>query len=158
MEISFKKEQVDEISFKVGIPKVMVNEIISGYVGYLRGRIQAGKTVKFLNICYLRVAGKDEELHETLAYISTELSKELGRSQVMVNRVLLELEEMIIRDVSRLGAVTVRGLVRIKAENTYSGYRVRIKKSTSYNGEDVYVTTLPSFKRRVYRRMEGVGA
>ena len=156
MEISFKRDQIEEISFKVGIPKTVVYLVISRYVDYLKGRLEDGNTVKFLNICYLKVSGREEELHETLAYIANELGKDVGQSQNMVFRILLEMEEMVVKNLSELNAFTVRGLVRVKVENTFDGYRVRVKKSTVYNGHDVYITTLPSFKRKVYKRMEAI--
>lgn len=150
METIFKDEQVSLISKQLGIPKVQVNKIITTYVHYLRCKLDSGETIKFLNICYLKYEGKDEEVHETLAYVSHEVGEVIGQSQVVVYRVLTTFEETLIKELKKLNSFSVRGLIRIKLEKNYKGdYKVRTKKSTVYNNEDIYVTTLGSFKRRV---------
>ena len=149
MEIVYKDAQISQVSNHLSIPKTTVNQIFSTYVDYLKGKINNGETVKFLDVCYLRVDGKDEQIHETLAYISHELADMLKLSQVMVYRVLTTYSEFLIRDLKKLNSYSIRGLLRIKLEKNYKGeYRVRTRKSTVYNGRDVYVTTTNFFKRK----------
>lgn len=150
MDIVFKDDQVNQISKYLKITKITVSNVLTMYVNYLKGKLSEGETVKFLNVCYLRVAGKDESTHETLAYISHELANDLGLSQVIVNRVLTTYEEFLIKDLKRLYKYSIRGLVRIRLERNHKGeYRVRIKKSTVYNGQDIYISTTGYFKRKV---------
>lgn len=149
METVYRDDQVAQISKHLGIPKVTVTNILTSYVNYLKGKLESGETIKFLNVCYLRVGGKDESLHETIAYTSNELGNSLGISGNMVYRVLTTFEEFLIKDLRKLYSYSIRGLIRIKLEKNYKGeYKVRTKKSTVYNCEDVYVTTTGYFKRK----------
>lgn len=149
LETVYKDAQISQVSNHLNIPKTTVNQIFSSYVEYLKNKIDNGETVKFLDICYLRVEGKDEQIHETLAYISHELADDLKLSQVLVYRVLTTYGEFLIRDLKKLNSYSIRGLLRIKLEKNYKGeYKVRTKKSTVYNGKDVYVTTTNFFKRK----------
>lgn len=149
MECIFKDTQVTQISNHLGITKKVVNDILTYYVGYLKSKLESGETVKFLNVCYLKVGGKDIEVHETLAYISNIIGKELDVTQSVVYRVLTSFEDFLIKDLQNLNSYSIRGLIRIKLEKNYKGeWKVRTKKSTAYNNWDIYITTLPSFKRR----------
>lgn len=150
METVYKDTQISQVSNHLNIPKTTVYEIFTTYVDYLKEKIDNGETVKFLDVCYLRVNGKDEQVHETLAYISHELADKLKLSQVVVYRVLTTYSEFLIRDLKKLNSYSIRGLIRIKLERNYKGeYKVRTRKSTIYNGKDVYVTTTNFFKRKV---------
>lgn len=150
METIFRDAQVTQIANYLGIPKKTVCSVITEYVSYLRNKLENGETVKFLNVCYLRYEGRELQVYETLAYISNNLGKELGLSQTLVYRVLTGFEDFMIKDLQKMNSYTIRGLIRIRLEKYIDGgYRVRTKKSTAYNNWDIYVTTLPSFKRRV---------
>ena len=149
METVYKDEQVSQLSRYLNIPKSTVKDVLNTYIQYLKNKLDSGETVKFLNVCYLRVGGKDENNHETLAYISNELGKCLDVSQVVVHRILTTYEEFLIRDLKKLYSYSIRGLIRIRlTKNQYGDYKVRTKKSTAYNGKDVYVTTTGYFKRK----------
>lgn len=149
METVYRDEQVSQISSKLGISKKDVTTVLSNYTEYLKGRLNEGKTIKLLNICYIRVDGKDEEMNETLAYISTELGKRVGINPNVVYRVFTSFEELLIRDLRKLYSYNIRGLVSIKLEKNFKDeYKVRIKKSTSYVGNNIYVSTCGSFKRK----------
>ena len=149
VETVYKDAQISQVSKHLNIPKTTVYQIFTAYVDYLKGKIDKGETVKFLDVCYLRVNGKDEQVHETLAYISHELADSLKLSHVVVYRVLTTYSEFLIRDLKKLNSYSIRGLIRIKLEKNYKGeYKVRTKKSTVYNGKDVYVTTTNFFKRK----------
>lgn len=149
MENIFKDTQVSLISNHLGIYKTTVESIISEYVSYLRGKIDNGESVKVLNICFLRVNNNTTPIKETLAYISYEIAERLNLTQNVVYRVLSTWEEFIIRDLQKFNSCSIRGLIRVRLEKDYKGdFVVRTKKSTVYNGKDVYVTTLPGFKRK----------
>ena len=149
METIFKDIQVAQISQYLGISKKAVNDIITNYVSYLKAKLESGETVKFLNVCYLRYEGKELDVHETLAYISNNLGKDLGLSQTVVYRTLTAFEDFLIKDLQNLNSYSIRGLIRIRLEKNLKGeWKVRTKKSTAYNNWDIYITTLPSFKRR----------
>jgi len=123
--------------------------VLTAYINYLQTKIAEGKTVKFLNICYIRVYGCKEETHETLAYISYEIGKEVGQSQNVVYRILSTYEESIISDIKSMFAYSIKGIVRLRLEKDYHGnLRVRAKKSTIYDGYDIRVITTGSFKRK----------
>lgn len=149
MDNFFKDEQAGIISKTLNIPKVHVYTVITEYVSYLKRRLDQGETIKFLNICYLRYDGKDESFHETMAYISGELSKLCNLSSDLIFRVLDCFESLIIKELQKLNSFCIRGIVRIHLEKYNGEYKVRINKSTVYNSKNVYVSTLPSFKRRV---------
>ena len=149
METVYRDDQVTQIGKYLGIPKNVVCDVITSYVEYLKNKLEGGETIKFLNICYLKVGGKDEGVHETLAYTAHELGDRLDVQPNVVYRVLTTFEEFLIRDLKKLYSYSIRGLLRIRLEKNYKGeYKVRTKKSTVYNGMDVYVTTLGSFKRK----------
>lgn len=149
METIFRDGQVTQIANYLGLSKRTVCSVITKYVEHLKEKLESGETVKFLNVCYLCYEGKDMQVCETLAYVANNLGKELGLSQTVVYRVLTGFEEFLIKDLQKLNSYTIRGLVRIRLEKYVDGgYRVRTKKSTAYNNWDIYVTALPSFKRR----------
>lgn len=149
-EVVYKDTQITQVSNYLGISKVSVDKVLTYYVDYLKEKLEKGETIKFLNICYLRVNGKQETMHETLAYVSDEIGSILGISQVVVLRILSTYEEILIKDLKKLYAYSIRGLIRIRLEKNYKGeFKVRTKKSTVYNGKDIYVTTTNSFKRKV---------
>lgn len=149
-EVFFRKEQVEEISSKLNITKLSVEEIVFAYEDYLIKRLQLGESVKFLNICFLK-RNKADSTIETLAYTSTEISKEFnGRySSEMILRVLTTFQEVIESNLKKFNGFSIKGLVRIRLVEYGNGYKVRIKKSTTLNGEDVRVQTIGSFRRKV---------
>lgn len=143
----FKDEQIAIVAAKLKMPKAIVKDVIEEYIGRLRDRVYNGYTTKIFNICYLRVNGDlDSKETETLAYTATEVGKTVGVPSNTAYRCISFFEEQIISDLQRERRVAIRGLIRIQLN---SDGKVRIKKSTSYNGEDVYVITLNSFRRRV---------
>ena len=149
MEIVFKDSQIAQISSHLNITKTSVHNILTEYISYLRNKISNGESIKFLNVCYLRVDGQVENTFETLAYIANEIGQRVGQQQPIVYRVLTTYEEFLIKDLRKLNSYSIRGLIRIKLEKDYKGnWVVRTKKSTVYNGHDIYVTTMPSFKRK----------
>ena len=149
METVFKDTQIAQISNHLNITKTVVYSILTEYITYLKNKIANGESIKFLNVCFLRVDGNSEYTSETLAYISHEIGNNIGQQQTLVYRVLSTYEEFLIKDLRKLNSYSIRGLIRIRLEKDYNGnWKVRTKKSTVYNGVDVYVTTLPSFKRR----------
>lgn len=150
MDIIYTKEQIASIANELGISKSDVNNILGCYSGYLQTKILEGKTVKILNICYLKNNNENLDIsnayRETLAYIATELSEMIGLGSVTIQRVLSTLEDFIVADIKEGKGYSLRGLVRIRCNKDG---KVRIKKSTKWNGEPVSVVTLHSFKRRV---------
>ena len=150
METVYKDVQISQVSKHLNIPKVVVRDIFTTYVNYLKDKLSRGETIKFLNVCYLKVGGKDESVHETIAYVANEIGQKLGHSQTTVYRVLMAYEDFLIRDLRKLYSYSIRGLIRIRLEKDYNGnYKVRTKKSTAYEGYDIYVTTTGYFKRKV---------
>lgn len=145
----FKRELIEYIHCTLNIPRTTIDSVINRYVEYLKGKLESGQSVKFLNVCYLKVKSDTEDsIQETLAYTAVEVGKQLKVSGQTAIAILFALEEAIINSCSVTNSVrgtTIRGLVRIKME----GDNVRIKKSTAYNGFDIYITTLQSFRRRV---------
>lgn len=149
METVFKDTQITQISKHLNIPKTVVYSVLTTYINYLKEKIDNGESIKFLNVCYLRVNGKEENTFETLAYISNKIGIIVGQQQPVVYRILSTFEEFLIKDLRKLNSYSIRGLIRIRLEKNYLGeWKVRTKKSTVYNGLDIYVTTLPSFKRK----------
>jgi len=150
METVFRDVQVSQIASRLGITKISVTSVLTEYFNYLIEKLENGKTIKILNICYLKVGGQEQKNHETLAYISNEIGKKVGVSQSVAFRILTSFEEYLIRDLQRMYKYSIRSLVRIRLEKNYKGeFKVRTNKSTRYNGRDIYVTTLGSFKRKV---------
>lgn len=145
MVILYRDEQINTISNNLNIPKVLVKQVITSYIDYLSKMIDEGKPVKFLNICNIRVNGKIDETHETLAYIATELSREINQSSVVVKRILSNFEESIVYDLRHGFSYTIRGLIHLKME----GNTVNCRKSSKYQGQDVRVMMLGGFKRKV---------
>lgn len=150
MNIIYTKEQIASIANELGISKSDVNNILGCYSGYLQTKILEGKTVKILNICYLKNNNENLDIsnayRETLAYIATELSEIIGIGSVTIQRVLSTLEDFIVADIKNGKGYSLRGLVRIRCNDNG---KVRIKKSTKWNGEPINVVTLHSFKRRI---------
>lgn len=148
-EVVFKDAQMSQLSKRLGIPKSTATKIWDEYINRLSKQIEEGKTVKFLNVCYLVVNNKCEGYRETLAYISHEIADKLGYTQVLVYRVLTSFEEYLILDLQKLYCYSIRGICRIRLERYGGDYKVRIKKSTKYNSMNIYVSTISTFKRKV---------
>ena len=148
-EVVFKDAQMYQLSKRLGIPKSTATKIWDEYINRLSKQIEEGKTIKFLNVCYLVVNNKCEDYQETLAYISHEIADKLGYTQVLVYRVLTSFEEYLILDLQKLYCYSIRGICRIRLERYGGDYKVRIKKSTKYNSMNIYVSTISTFKRKV---------
>ena len=95
----FKDVQVTDLSYKLNLPKTVISTILNTYINYLKDKVLNGDTVKFLNVCYLKVDGSPESMHETLAYVSNEIGNRVGQSQNTVYRVLSTYEELILEDI-----------------------------------------------------------
>lgn len=149
MEVWYREKQVEEIAEKLRISKSDVDLILRNYFEYLQERVAEGRTVKFLNICYLRQNEGGEERLETLAYISTEIAKATGMGNVTVHSVLSLLEDIIAKDLRNGVAFSMRGVVRIRAIIEDGQCRVRVRKSTKYNSKPITVSTLNAFRRKV---------
>lgn len=148
-EVIYRDEQVSQLASNLHLPKTTITGILKEYSCYIKEKLMAGNTVKFLNVCYIRVEGSPEREHETLAYVSTEIARKLGISPDITYRVLSSFEEYMIRDLRKFYGYCIKGIIRIRLEQTSEGvYRVRTKKSTRYNGLPITVTTLGSFKRK----------
>ena len=150
MEIWYRDRQVEEVAERLQVAKTDVDLVFRNYASYLQDRVSSVKTVKVLNICYLKNGKSDmDEKLETLAYVATEIASISGMGRVTVYSILSALEDIIIKDVCSGVGFSIRGLVRIRAIDENGGKRVRIKKSTKYNGEPIAVVTLNAFRRRV---------
>lgn len=150
MQKIYKEEQIDVVSRKLNMPRTVVKSIVERYIDMLLDELSTGKTVRVLNICYLRV--KDESFdcdRKTLAYISSEIGKELSIGGATVLRVLTFLEDQIVSNLQKGNGFTLRGLIRIQTAEENGSTRLRIRKATCYNSAPVYVSTLGSFRRRV---------
>lgn len=148
-EVIYRDDQVNQLSSNLNLPKTTITGILKEYSCYIKERLTAGYTVKFLNVCYIRVNGESEKEHETLAYVATEIGRRVSVSGDVVYRVLSSFEDYMIRDLRKFYGYCIKGIIRIRLEQTSEGvYRVRTKKSTRYNGLPITVTTLGSFKRK----------
>ena len=146
----FKSDQIYVISKKLGIPQTEVRRVLDCYCEKLRNDLEEGKTVKFLNICYLVNRCNKVYYNETLAYISHEIGLKTKLGKELVYRVLLTLEELITKDLCSSFSYVIRGLVSISLiEYNRGTYKVRIRKSESLSHLDIRVLTLNSFKRKV---------
>lgn len=148
-EVIYRDEQVNQLASNLNLPKTTITGILKEYSCYIKERLMDGYTVKFLNVCYIRVNGEAEREHETLAYVATEIGRKLGVSGDVTYRVLSSFEEYMVRDLRKFYGYCIKGIVRIRLEQTSEGiYKVRTKKSTRYNGLPITVTTLGTFKRK----------
>ena len=146
-----RDSQVDQIASRLNLTKSTVSSILTGYVNYLRSRLDEGNTIKFLNVCYIVVDGKSEELRETLAYTASKVADTVGVDRVVAYRVLSAFEEYLVKDLRNFYGYNVRGLFSAKLQNFGKGYgyRLRLMKSSAYVGSNVHITALNSFKRKV---------
>lgn len=148
-EVIYRDEQVAQLSENLRLPKTVIAGVLKEYSRYIKERLMEGYTVKFLNVCYIRVNGDAEREHETLAYVATEIALKMGISRDVAYRILSSFEEYMIRDLKKFYGYCIKGIVRIRLEQTKEGvYKVRTKKSTRYNGYPITVTTLGSFRRK----------
>lgn len=151
MQKVFKEEQIDVVSRKINLSRVTVKSVVERYIDYLVEELCSGKTIKVFNICYLRVKSRESDCEmKTLAYISSEIGKELSLGGATVLRVLSCFEDQIVNDLRRGNGFTLRGLVRIQTTVENGCTRLRIRKATCYNSVPVYTSTLGSFRRRVF--------
>ena len=76
----FKRELIEYIHCTLNIPRTTIDSVINGYVEYLKGKLESGQSVKFLNVCYLKVKSDTEDsIQETLAYTAVEVGKQLRK-------------------------------------------------------------------------------
>ena len=147
----YKLEQISTLARGLNISQASVKTVVDLYLDRLRTKLLNGESVKFLNVCYIVVGGnKSSCYYETLAYISTEISKETNLGKDVVLRILKNFEELIITDVKRFYTYVVRGLVSIKCEEYHNDvFKVRLNKSDCFSNMDIRVMAVPSFKRKV---------
>ena len=148
--VVYKEEQIFSISKALNITKKDVKEVIDLYISGLIDKVTNGESIKFLNICYL-VCGEDNNMyHETLAYISTEIGRKLGKSSNTVYRILSSYEELILEDIRKFYSYTIRGLLTIKLEE-YKPYvyKLRLNKASYFKNRNIRIVGINSFKRKV---------
>ena len=144
-----KLETIYSLSKVVGVPQTDVKRVIDSYVSRLKERLLRGETVKFLNICYLVNKSSKGYYHETLAYTSYEIGKELKLGKEVVFRILYSYSDMIVTDLRKFYSYGIRGLCKFRYVEYVTGvYKVRVNKSSSLDS-DIRVVTLNSFKRKV---------
>ena len=143
----YKEEQVSRLASDLSLPMVKVVEIWDAYVDNLLYHIYCGSTVKFLGICYLRVNNETYDVRYTLAYMANEIAKKLSMSSEIVYRVLTSWQDIILSDLKKDRAYSIRRLATMSIENN----RLRLRKSAVYTGSglEVRVMACPSFKRKV---------
>ena len=150
MEILYREEQISQLASKLKLSKTAVASVLNEYYMHITSRLISGYTVKFLNVCYIKVNGAPMKERETLAYVATEVGRAVGVSSDVAYRVLTTFEEFMIRDLKKFYGYSIRGIVRIRlVQVSDTECRVRVKRSTRYSGHPITVTTLGSFRRRV---------
>lgn len=145
-----KEDLVYSLSKKVGVSQSCVKQVIDTYVDRLKNQLNEGKTIKFLNLCYLvnNNNGKPD-YNETLAYTSNIIGQETRLGKHLVYRILHSYEEMIIEDLKKFYCCGVRGLVKFRYIEYERGiYKLRVNKGSNL-GSHIKVVTINSFKRRV---------
>lgn len=153
MDIIYKREQLAHLASKLSISKVQVSTVWELYVQKLQDEIDRGNTVKFFNICYILVGGKPLETSKTLAYIAHEIADELNMGKDVVFTILLSYEEYLIRGLRKCYYYSIRGLVGLRIVSSNGCYRVKVKKSKVYEGRDIKIRVLSSFRRKVEGRV-----
>lgn len=149
MNTVFKSDQIYILSEKLKISQKDCKKILDSYVNRLLDKINNGKAVKFLNICYL-VPGSSGEYNDTLSYISYEIGKDTKLGKEVVFRVLSEFGNFIADDLKKFYSYTIRGLVNISLEEYKRGvYKVRIRSCKNLRDLGYRVVTINSFKRKV---------
>lgn len=133
MDTIFKSDQIYILSDRLGLSQKSVKSVLDNYINRLIEKAKSGKPVKFLNICY--IINSDSKLfnyNETLAYISSEISKDVKLGKDVVFRILSEFSVFIADDLKKFYSYTIRGLVSISLEEYKTGvYKVRIRTSKS---------------------------
>ena len=148
MEVVFKQEQFKLVSKKVNLPFTKVSEVLNSYIQYLKDEITNGNTVRFLNICYIKVDGNGCKNLKTRAFIATELSKEVDVSSSVIMGILDRYEELIEKDVTSFFPYTIKGLLRIKIDDSPKGNKLHIYKTSEYNNLPIRIYTIRQFKYR----------
>lgn len=150
VEVVYKNNQIEHIAKELNITKLEVDTIITQYTDYLIEMLNSGKSVKILNVCYMKADSKYDQGVKTLAYVSTELAKEIGLSPIVVHRVLTCFEDYIIYNIKKSKSYAIRSLVKIRLIQTDNGeLRVRSCKSKRFANKGIRVCMLGSFKRKV---------
>lgn len=143
----YKEEQITRLANDLSLPVVKVVDIWDAYVDNLLYHIYSGSTVKFLGVCYLRVNNETYDVQYTLAYMANEIANKLAMSSEIVYRVLTSWQDIILSDLKKDRAYSIRRIATMSIEDN----RLRLRKSTVYTGSglDVRVMACPSFKRKV---------
>lgn len=156
MEVNFRDAQVDEIVSKLNINKSQVEEIVIGYVDYLKNKLTLGESIDVLGICSIVYDGdKKSRLVEPLGYVAYELADLLNQSNITVKRVLDTWQEVIEKLITTNKPVTIKGLIRLKTNEEKGKVKLRIKKSTTLNNVEVRISTNDFFRRKVETVLNG---
>ena len=150
MNSVYKNEQIYAINKSTKLNKTDIKKVIDCYISYIKEQVLSGRTVKFLNICYLS-SGNDTKYRETKSYISTEIAMKLNLGRESVYRVLSDYEDIIIDGLKkRTYSYSIHGLLSISVTDYINDtVKVRIRKSDSLANLNIRVLTLNSFKRKV---------
>lgn len=150
-QIVYKEEQINNLSERLNLTKTCVVNILNCYIGYILDRLSIGETVKFLNICYLKVGGKGvSDTRETLAYVANEIGYVVDVTPEVVLRVLISFEEYLLNDLRHGKDYCIKRIVRLKVDTLPDGRKkLRVCKSTIFNGMDITACALGSFRRKV---------
>lgn len=150
MQKIYKEEQVDIVARKLNLQRVLVKSIIDRYIDIICEEVNNGRSAKVFNMCYLVVkTEKGCPTRKTLAYIANDIGRELSVGGVTVLRVLNVFEEVAVDELKDGNGLTLRGLIRVQTIEENGSTRLRIRKTTNYNGCPVVISTMGSFRRRV---------
>lgn len=143
-EITGISVQAEKIAERLNISKYFVKPVLVSYIDFILDQIRSGNTVKFLNVCIIRINKNPRENCETRAYIANKLStKEV--SPVVVARILEEYEQCIVEDLKDGGIYRMQGLCTIG----YNNNSLSCRKSTKISGHHIVISFVERFKRRV---------
>ena len=158
MEVVYKESQVEMISNMLNISKRDVDLVLMNYRNYLQLKINNGETVRVLGICYLVNINEGIDVErETLGYVASEIAIMSGMGSVTVLNILTALEDCIVHDISEGKGYCLKGLIRVRGViNDKGELKVRVLKSVIYNGENIRVSTLNSFRRKVISGVNSV--
>ena len=144
MDTIRRGDMVYIISKNLSLTEDTVRKTLVGYVNYIKRKLDKKESVNILNIATLKVKDYDGYL-DTLAYVCTEVAKDVNISPLAVKEILSYYEEQLLYDLKEGYDHSITGLVTVAIEN---GRLVVSKSRLLGRNTNFRLKTIRSFKRK----------
>lgn len=123
METLYRADITRIVAEQCHLPKVTIKQVIVDYTEYVYRQTADRHTVKFIHMFYIE--NKENEEHDTFAYVCSEIAKDKTYTGQMVQNILETYEQCLIDELHKGNSISIYGVAKVSKTPT-----LRIRKSS----------------------------